>query len=118
MESSLTPVRWAGSSRRDLRAFPLEARNALGFELELVQRGQEPTDWKPMPSVGMGVREIRARIGGAWRMVYVTRLEDRIWVLHVFQKKTQRTAKSDLDVARRRLREAERIVREERDRGG
>lgn len=71
-----------------------------------VQQGLEPSDWKPMTTVGSGVREIRIRDeAGAFRVLYVTKMEDAVYVLHAFQKKTQRTAKRDLDLAALRLRE-------------
>ncbi|MGA8817468.1 MAG: type II toxin-antitoxin system RelE/ParE family toxin [Xanthobacteraceae bacterium] len=82
------------------------ARRAAGYQLDRVQRGLDPDDWKPMQSVGPGVRELRLRDrGGAFRVIYLARLADRIVVLHAFQKKTQRTAKQDIDLAAKRLRE-------------
>jgi phage-related protein len=66
----------------------------------MVQQGLEPSDWKPMPTVGSGVREIRIRDEtGAFRVMYVTKLDDVVYVLHAFQKKTQQTARRDLDLA-------------------
>jgi len=82
------------------------ARRAAGYQLDRVQRGLEPDDWKPMPAVGPGVRELRIRDrAGAFRVIYLATLPDRIVVLHAFQKKTQRTAKLDIDLAAKRLRE-------------
>jgi hypothetical protein len=52
------PVRWIGDSLKDVRAFPVTVRQHLGFQLELVRHGMEPTDWKPMSTVGPGVTEI------------------------------------------------------------
>src|SRR3546814_14308378 len=75
-----------------------------GWQLELVQRGDDPDDWKPMKTVGQGVREIRIREAlGAFRVIYLATLEDRVLVLHAFQKKTQATAKNDLELAAQRL---------------
>jgi phage-related protein len=71
-------------------------KRATGYELDKVQRGVDPKDWKAMPSIGPGVREIRIRIEGAWRVVYVTNRGDTVYVLHAFQKKTQRTAMHDI----------------------
>lgn len=97
-------IQWLGSSRADVRAFPDDARIHAGWQLELVQRGLEPDDWKPMPTIGAGVREIRIReASGAFRIVYLATLEDRVLVLHAFQKKTQATPKRDIELAIQRL---------------
>ena len=90
----------------DLRAFPETARREVGHQLDLVQRGLEPDDWKPMPSIGPAVREVRVRDqAGAFRVVYTATRPEAIYVLHAFQKKTRATAKRDLDLAKARLRE-------------
>lgn len=92
-----------GSSQDDLRAMPAGVRHALGVELMRVQFGGEPTDFKPMPSVGSGACEIRVRDGmGAFRVVYVAKFANAIYVLHAFQKKTQKTTKGDLELATKR----------------
>ncbi|ESZ32871.1 type II toxin-antitoxin system RelE/ParE family toxin [Mesorhizobium sp. M0751] len=97
-------IEWLGSSRADVRAFPDDARIEAGWQLELVQRGDDPDDWKPMQIVGAGVREIRVReASGAFRVIYLATLEDRVLVLHAFQKKAQATSKKDLDLAAQRL---------------
>lgn len=97
-------IEWLASSRADVRAFPDDARIEAGWQLELVQRGDDPDDWKPMQTVGPGVREIRVReASGAFRIIYLATVEDRVLVLHAFQKKTQATSKKDLDLAARRL---------------
>jgi phage-related protein len=96
--------RWLGDSREDVRRFPADVRNALGEELLAVQLGAPPNDFKPMPTIGKGVYEIRVRLEGAWRLIYVTKFESAIYVLHVFQKTTQRTAKADIEVAKKRYR--------------
>ena len=69
-----------------------------------VQDGLEPDDWKPMPSIGIGVKEIRVREKGAYRLVYVAKFSEAIYVLHAFDKKTQKTPKLDMDIARARFR--------------
>jgi phage-related protein len=79
---------WIGSSRDDVRRFPREARRKAGLELRAVQRGQEPTDFKPIPSVGPGVYEIRIYAQDAYRVFYVAKFKEAIYVLHAFQKKT------------------------------
>ncbi|MCM2359438.1 MAG: type II toxin-antitoxin system RelE/ParE family toxin [Geobacteraceae bacterium] len=98
-------LRFIGSSLDDMRDFPAEARRQAGFELDAVQRGLEPSDWKPMASVGTGVREIRIHVLGEWRVIYVAKIADAIYVLHAFQKKTQRTRREDIELARRRYRQ-------------
>jgi phage-related protein len=98
------PVEFRGSSLRDLRAFPLAARREAGFQLDLVQQGMEPADWKPMNIVGPGVREIRVREAeGAFRVIYVAKFEDAVFVLHCFQKTSQKTSAQDLDLAAQRF---------------
>lgn len=99
----MKPLKFIGSSLDDLRDFPAEARRRAGFDLYAVQRGLEPSDWKPMNEVGRGVREIRIHILGEWRVLYVAKFEDAVYVLHAFQKKSQQTRKEDIDLARRRL---------------
>ncbi|MGA8706068.1 MAG: type II toxin-antitoxin system RelE/ParE family toxin [Steroidobacteraceae bacterium] len=95
-------VIWMGSSREDLRAFPREARREIGYQLEHVQEGVEPDDWKPMSAVGPGVRKIRVQeSSGAFRCIYLAKRPEEIYVLHCFQKKTQKTSRQDLDLAGR-----------------
>lgn len=98
-------LRFIGSSLDDMRDFPADARRQAGFELDAVQRGLEPSDWKPMTSIGTGVREIRIHVLGEWRVIYVANLADAIYVLHAFQKKTQKTRREDIELARRRFRQ-------------
>ncbi len=98
------PIQFLGDSREALRSFPDGARYSVGVELRAVQTGLEPADWKPMKTVGAGVREIRIReASGAFRVIYLATLADRVLVLHAFQKKTQATPKKDIDLAARRL---------------
>lgn len=100
------PVEFRGSSLDDLRTFPISARREAGHQLDRVQQGHEPDDWKPMPTIGQGVREIRIRdASGAFRVVYVAKFADAIYVLHCFQKKTQKTGKPDLELAENRYRD-------------
>jgi phage-related protein len=95
-----------GDSLERLREFPEAARKEAGVQLHKVQQGFEPSDWKSMATVGKGVREIRIRDeAGAFRVLYIAKMEDAVYVLHVFQKKTQQTAKRDLDIAATRLRQ-------------
>lgn len=101
----MKPIVFVGSSLEDIRNFPAEARRAAGFELTFVQRGLDPSDWKPIKSVGSGVKEIRIHVLGEWRVIYVAKFADAVYVLHGFQKKTQKTRKEDIELARRRYRE-------------
>jgi phage-related protein len=101
---SRRPLVWVGSARRDVEAFPLSARRRAGFELDLLQQGLDPSDWKAMPTVGDGVYELRIRAEGGFRVFYVTKRVEGIVVLHAFQKKTWQTAQLDLDLAAKRYR--------------
>lgn len=104
--NSTKPVDFRGSSLDDLRSFPLLARREAGHQLDQVQNGLEPDDWKPMNSVGKGVKEIRIRdAAGAFRVIYVAKFADAVYVLHCFQKKTEKTSKADLDLASKRYSE-------------
>jgi phage-related protein len=99
------PIVFLGDSLGRIREFPETARRQVGMELRQVQHGLEPSDWKPMRNVGSGVREIRVRgATGAFRVLYVANLASAVYVLHAFQKKTQTTAKRDLDLAALRFR--------------
>lgn len=108
----MKPVVWCGDSLEQVRDFPPDARRLAGHQLDKVQRGIDPDDWKPMPSVGLGVREVRVRAQGQYRVVYLAKFEEAVYVLHAFAKKTQRTTKQDLELAAKRFRE----LREERRR--
>lgn len=100
------PVEFRGSSLDDLRSFPLSARREAGHQLDQVQNGHEPDDWKPVNTVGQGVKEIRIRDAvGAFRVMYVAKFADAVYVLHCFQKKTEKTNKADLDLAAKRYRD-------------
>jgi phage-related protein len=97
-------LRWLSDSRRRLCEFPEAARRRAGFELWEVQQGKEPSDWKAMPSVGAGVNEIRVHAKGEHRVMYVAKFNEAVYVLHAFEKKTQRTVQHDIDLARARYR--------------
>lgn len=103
------PLRWLGASYKELTSFPPPARTQAGYDLGLVQIGEEPGDWKPMESVGPGAREIRIRTfdGGVvqHRVVYVAKYQDVVYVLHAFTKKTEQTSPHNLQVASSRYRE-------------
>lgn len=99
----MKPVRFLGDSLKRLREFPEDARQDAGYQLDKVQRGEQPDDFKSMPSIGKGVEEIRLwDDAGTYRIIYTARLVDAVYVLNVFTKKTQTTSKRDIDVARER----------------
>lgn len=99
---SAKPFIWAGTSLEDIREFPEDARRLAGQSLRMVQEGLEPPDWKPMPGVGAGVTEIRIHTGVEHRVFYVAKFRDAVYVLHAFEKRTRKTAKKDIDLARKR----------------
>jgi phage-related protein len=99
----MKPLYFVGSVLEDLRAFPRAPRREAGYQLERVQLGLEPSDWKPMTTVASGVREIRIHDDGQYRVIYVAKFDDAVYVLHAFQKKTQKTRKQDIEMAKRRL---------------
>jgi phage-related protein len=96
------PINWIGSSRDDVRDFPEEAKRKTGLQLRAIQRGEEPVDFKSMSTVGKGVQEIRIRTENAYRVFYVARFAEAIYVLHAFQKKTQKTTKQDIEIGQQR----------------
>ena len=99
------PIYWIGSSKQDIAGFPAEARRKTGFQLRAMQQGQLPSDFKPMAIVGSGVQEIRIRTDDAYRVFYVAKFAEAIYVLHAFQKKTQKTAKKDIQTGQQRYKE-------------
>jgi phage-related protein len=102
----MKPVQFLGDSLKRLREFPEVAKQDTGYQLDKVQKGQQPDDFKPMPSIGKGVEEIRVRDEtGIYRALYTARMTEAIYVLHVFQKKTQTTSKSDNEIAKERYTE-------------
>ena len=110
MNDAAKTLKFCGGALDDLRAFPSSARRDVGYQLDKVQNGVNPSDWKPMTTIGAGVREIRIRdVSGAFRVLYVMKFAETVYVLHCFQKKTQATSKNDLDLAARRYRD---LVRE------
>ena len=108
----MKPVQFLGDSLKRLREFPEFAKQDTGYQLDKVQKGQQLGDFKPMPSIGKGVEEIRVRDEtGIYRTIYTARLTDAIYVLHVFQKKSQTTSKSDIDIAKERYTELMRGIK-------
>lgn len=99
----LKPLAFVGNAREELRAFPVDARRRAGFELDQVQRGLLPTDWRPMTSIGSGVLEIRIYTGVDHRVFYVAKFQEAVYVLHAFEKKRRKTSKQDIELGRARL---------------
>ena len=100
----MKPVCFLGDSLKCLREFPREARQDAGWQLDRLQRGYQPDDFKPMPSVGRGVEELRVwDEAGTYRVIYTARMADAVYVLHAFQKKSQATSQRDLDIAKLRF---------------
>lgn len=103
------PIHFCGTSQDDLRSFPQDAKADAGYQLHRIQEGLDPNDWKPMKTVGAGVIEIRiAEKSGAFRVFYVANRPDAIYILHAFQKTTQKTEKRDIDLAKARMKEVPR----------
>src|SRR5262245_29191546 len=97
------PLAWLGSSLSDLRAFPTDARRAAGYQLGRIQQGLMSDDWKPMAAVGTGVFEIRIHTGLEHRIFYIAKLEEAVYVLHAFEKRTKQPRDADIALARQRL---------------
>ncbi|MFG1690579.1 type II toxin-antitoxin system RelE/ParE family toxin [Gemmatimonadota bacterium] len=108
MEPSLKPVLFEGSSREGIRSFPPKARREAGYQLYRLQQGLPLSDAKPLRGVGRGVFEIRIHVEGEYRVVYLARHPEAVYVLHAFTKKTRRTPQRDLDLVRERVREVNR----------
>ncbi|HIJ24693.1 MAG TPA: type II toxin-antitoxin system RelE/ParE family toxin [Gammaproteobacteria bacterium] len=101
--NSEKPIYWVGSSYSDLLEFPLEAKQDAGYQLHRIQNGLEPENWKPFQAVGTGVKEIRiSDDGNAFRIMYVAKFHEKIYVLHSFQKKDQKTRPQDINLAKKR----------------
>ena len=106
MHKQPKPVEFLGSALNDLRDFPLSARREAGYQIDKIQHGEEPDDWKPMKTIGTGAQEIRIQDeAGAFRVVYIAKLKNAVYVLHCFQKKTQRTSAQDIALASKRYNE-------------
>ena len=99
----MKPIQFVGNSLAALRTFPQAAKREAGYQLDRVQRGLNPTDWRPMISVGTGVREIRIHAGGQFRVMYLATLSDRVVVLHAFGKKSRKARDADIRQAREAL---------------
>ncbi len=99
-------LKFLGSSLSDLKAFPNHVIQDAGYQLHLVQLGRMPKDFKTMLTVGAGVNEIRLKDkDGIYRVVYTAKIGTFVYVLHAFTKKTQKTSKQDIDLARKRYKQ-------------
>jgi phage-related protein len=101
----LKGIVFVGRSLEVIRKFPVEIKREAGHQLDRVQNGLDPMDWKPMTSIGQGVREIRIQQEGQWRVIYIAKFDEAIYVLHAFRKKTQKTPKPEIETAKRAFRE-------------
>ena len=99
-------IEFHGHSLETIRKFPLVVTREIGYQLDRLQRGLNPVDWKPMPTVGKGVREMRIHRHGQYRVIFVTNVADSILVLHAFKKKAAKTARVDINQARNALKRA------------
>jgi len=102
MASQRKRLFWCGNSLDCVKEFSLDARKVTGFELDRIQLGKEPSDWKPMSGIGPGAKEIRIWAEKSYRVIYVAKFRDEVFVLHAFEKKTRKTSKSDIELARQR----------------
>ena len=105
MKNGVKPIQWLGDSRDRLRRFPQAARREIGYQLSLIQAGRSASDWKPIPLIGAGVIEIRVHAEGEFRVFYVARFEDAVYVLHVFGKKSRKASSLDVELGKKRYRE-------------
>ncbi len=102
---TIKPIRWVGAARAEIQSLPEDVRKETGFALWQIQQGIPPSDFKPMAIVGKGVEEIRIGTENAYRVFYIARFEEAIYVLHAFQKKTQQTAKKNIELGQKRYQE-------------
>ena len=99
-------VAFLGDSLDAVRSFPERSRREVGYQIDRLQRGLEPDDWKPLTTIGPGVRELRVReAAGAFRVVYLASFSEAVYVLHAFRKTTQTTSQRDLERATTRYKE-------------
>lgn len=111
-------IAWEGDSREVISSFPDDAKHNLGFDLRLLQQGQQPRDFRAMSSIGPGVFELRDQDERAWyRVIYLSRVRDVIHVLHCFEKRSRQTPKKEINVARQRLKLVRARIIEEKKHG-
>lgn len=95
-------ITWLGDTHKTIKGYPDTVRQEIGYNLDKVQKGKDPFDWKPMNSVGLGVKEIRIHEENEYRVLYVAKFEEAIYVLHSFVKKTQQTSTKDILLGKQR----------------
>jgi len=98
----MKPIKWLGNTNQIIKHYPANARREIGYNLDKVQRGLDPFDWKPMNSVGQGVKEIRVHEENEYRVLYVAKFQEMVYVLHSFVKKTKVTAQKDKALGKQR----------------
>ncbi len=96
----MKPIEFMGNTLNTIKSFPEIIKRETGYQLDRIQRGLDPLDWKPMSSIGLGVREIRIKQQGQFRIIYIAKFDTAIYVLHAFSKKTQKTNQQDLEMAK------------------
>lgn len=96
-------VVFEGSTLETLRQLPVAVRLRSGYEIDRIQRDMQPENWKPFSSVGKGVREVRIQVGQQYRIMYIAKFEKRVHILHIFEKKSQKTRRTDIEIAKSRL---------------
>lgn len=102
-EAKRKEIVFLGSSLKNLKEFSQGAKTDAGFELDKVQQGLEPSDFKTIPRVGKGTMELRVwDEDGTYRVLYVAKLQDAVYVLHCFKKTTQEISDADIDIAKKR----------------
>ena len=101
----MKPITWLSNTKDAIRSFSEDARSEAGHQLGRVQLGKQPEDWKSMPSIGIGVNEIRVHAENEYRVIYMAKFSEAIYVLHAFSKKTRQTSKRDIELAKQRYRE-------------
>ena len=112
---TLKEVHWEGDSKEVLTRFPEEVKRDIGFSLYALQQGEEPLDWRPLKSIGKSVFELRARDKRSWyRVVYLTKVVNKIFVLHSFEKKSSKTPQKDIELAKQRLKKVNERIREKK----
>ncbi|MHB1947413.1 MAG: type II toxin-antitoxin system RelE/ParE family toxin [Gammaproteobacteria bacterium] len=98
-------IAWLGNTHQLIKGYPDNVKREIGYNLDMIQRGLDPFDWKPMSSVGTGVKEIRIHEENEYRVLYVAKFEDAVYVIHSFIKKTQQTPQKDIELAKQRYKE-------------
>jgi phage-related protein len=108
-------VAWEGDSLDVVRAFPPAVRQEMGLDIRRLQQGLMPHDSRPMQSIGKGVFELRQRDANGWyRLIYLARVADTLYMLHAFTKKSAKTSRNDLAVAANRLKGVRARIAEEK----